>query len=220
MAQTYKVEKVEVLREELKDFHSFIFTDYRGLNVQQINGLRNSLREKGAHYHVVKNRFVKRVFQDRGYDGLDQYLVNPTALAYFETGLSEIAKVLIDSAGETTLEVKGGYSDGTLLSSEEIMKISRLPSRDALIAQILGLLNAPPRELVMVLSGILAKFVRTLKAVEESKPEEVKAEESKATKEVKAEESKPEEVKAEESKAIKEVKAEEESKSKEEVKPE
>jgi len=193
MAQKYKVEKVEALREELKDFHSFIFTDYLGLNVQQINGLRNSLREKGAHYHVVKNRFVKRVFQELGYEELDQFLVNPTALAYFDTGLSEIAKVLVDSAGETTLELKGGYSDGTLLSSEEITKISKLPSRDALIAQVLGLLNAPPRGLVMVLSGILSKFVRILKAVEESKPkEEVRAEESKAPEEVKAEESKAE----------------------------
>ncbi len=172
MAQKYKVEKVEALREELKDYHSFIFTDYRGLNVQQINGLRNSLREKGAHYHVVKNMFVKRVFQDLGYDGLDHFLVNPTALAYFETDLSEIAKVLIDFAGETTLELKGGYSDGALLSLEEITKISKLPSRDALIAQTLGLLNAPPRGLVMVLSGILSKFVRTLKAVEESKSKE------------------------------------------------
>jgi large subunit ribosomal protein L10 len=202
MAQNYKVEKVEALREELKDFHSFIFTDYLGLNVQQINDLRNNLREKGAHYHVVKNRFVKRVFQEFGYEGLDQFLVNPTALAYFETDLSEIAKVLVDSASETTLELKGGYSDGTLLSSQEITKISKLPSRNALTAQILGLLNAPPRGLVMVLFGILSKFVRTLKAVEESKSkEEVGAEESKATEEVGAEESKAiEEGKAEESK--------------------
>ena len=172
MAQKYKVEKMEALKEELKDYHSFIFTDYRGLNVQQINQLRNSLRDKGAHYHVIKNRYAKRVFQDLGLDGMDQYLVNPTAIAYFEKNLSEIAKVLIDSAEETTLGLKGGYSDGSIISSDELVKISKLPSRDVLLAQLLGMLNAPQRGLVTALHGILSKFVRTLKAVQEAKPAE------------------------------------------------
>jgi large subunit ribosomal protein L10 len=171
MAQKQKVEKVEALKEELRNFQNFIFTDYRGLNVQQINGLRNSLTEKGAHFHVVKNRIVRRVFQDLGYEGLDQFLVNPTALAYFDTELSEIAKVLTASVEETTLDLKGGYSDGSILSSEEITKISKLPSREVLIAQIVSVLNAPPRGLVMVLHGFVSKFVRTLKAIEESKAE-------------------------------------------------
>ena len=171
MSQKQKAEKVEVLKEELKNFHNYIFTDYRGLNVQQINGLRNTLREKGAHFHVVKNRSVKRVFQDLGYAGLDQFLVNPTALAYFDTDLSEVARVLTTSVEETSLELKGGYSDGSVLSSEEITKISKLPSRETLIAQVASLLNATPKGLVMVLSGILSKFLRTLKAIEESKAE-------------------------------------------------
>jgi large subunit ribosomal protein L10 len=169
MAQRYKIERVEALKEELKDHESFIFTDYRGLNVQQINGLRNSLREKGAQYHVVKNRFAKRVLSDLGYEGLDQFLSNPTAIAYFSADLSEIVKVLTNTAGETTLQLKGGYSEGALLSSEEIERISKLPSRDNLIAQAVGLLNAPTRGLVMALGGILPKFVRTLKAIEEKK---------------------------------------------------
>jgi large subunit ribosomal protein L10 len=169
MAQSYKVEQVQALKDELKDFHSFIFTDYRGLKVQQINDLRNNLRNKGAHYHVIKNRYAKRVFQDLGLDGMDQYLVNPTAIAYFEENLSEIAKVLIDSAEETTLELKGGYSDGSVISSEELVKISKLPPRDVLLSQLLGVLQAPQRGLVTVLHGMLAKFVRTLKAVQEAK---------------------------------------------------
>jgi large subunit ribosomal protein L10 len=169
MVQRYKIERVEALREELKDHRSYIFTDYRGLNVQQINGLRNTLREKGAHYHVVKNRSAKRVLSDLGYEGLDQFLINPTAIAYFSTDLSEIVKVLIDTVGETTLQLKGGYSEGMLISSDEMERISKLPSRDTLIAQAVGLLNAPVRGMVMVLGGILSQFVRTLKAIEEKK---------------------------------------------------
>ena len=218
MAQKYKVERVEALREELKDFHSFIFTDYRGLNVQQISELRNNLRDKGARYHVIKNRYAKRVFQDLGFDGMDRYLVNPTAIAYFEKNLSEIAKVLIDSSEETTLELKGGYSDGSIISSEELLKISKLPSRDVLLAQLFGMLNAPQRGLVTVLHGILSKFVRTLKAVQDVKPAaeaiaESSAEEKKPepTAEVKKPEPKSEEVKAESS--AKEPKAKAEPKS-------
>jgi large subunit ribosomal protein L10 len=212
MAQKYKVEKVETLKEELKDYNSFIFTDYRGLDVQQINQLRNSLRDKGAHYHVIKNRYAKRVFQDLGFDGMDQYLVNPTAIAYFEKNLSEIAKVLIDSAEETTLELKGGYSDGSVISSDELIKISKLPSRDVLLAQLLGMLNAPQRGLVTALHGILSKFVRTLKAVQEAKPAEG------AEPKVEAEAGVEEEVKAEVKKEAK-PKAEAKAEVKKEAKP-
>jgi large subunit ribosomal protein L10 len=169
MAQNYKIEKVQSLKGELEAHHNFIFTDYRGLNVQQINSLRRTLREKGAQYHVVKNRFAKRVLDDLGYAELGRFLINPTAIAYFDADLSDIAKVLIDTAGETTLQLKGGYADGMLLSPDEIERISRLPSREALIAQTVGLLNAPARGVVMALGGILSKFVRTLKAVEATK---------------------------------------------------
>jgi large subunit ribosomal protein L10 len=166
MPQKYKIERVQTLKDGLKGYRNYIFTNYRGLNVAQINSLRNSLREKGVEFHVVKNRFVKRVFNELGMDGFDQYLIDPTALAYFNTDISDVSKILIDMSEETTLEIKGGYSEGSLLSTEEIEKISRLPSKESLIAQAVGLLNAPQRGIVMVLSGVLQKFVRTLKAIE------------------------------------------------------
>ncbi len=169
MAQKWKVEKVDKLKNEIKDFSSFVFTNYRGLNVQQINSLRNDLRGKGAEFHVVKNRMVKRVFDDMGLNEMGQFLVDPTALAYFNTDISEILKILVQTAKDTSLELKGGYTDGTVLSAEEIEKISTLPSRETLIGQTVGLLNSPIAGLVFVLGGVVSKFVRTLKAVEESK---------------------------------------------------
>ena len=169
MAQQYKIDRVNTLKEEVGKYSGFVFTNYRGLDVQQINELRNDLREKGAEYHVVKNRFMKRVFNDLGYEGFDSFLVDPTALAYFDGDISEIAKVLIETAEETTLELKGGYSDGAVLSPEELERISKLPPRDALIAQTIGLLNAPQRGLVTVLGGVLSSLVRTLKAIETSR---------------------------------------------------
>ncbi len=169
MTQQWKVEKVEELRNKIKDYRSFIFTNYRGLNVQQINGLRNDLREKGAEFHVVKNRMVKRVFSDMGMSDMDKFLVDPTALAYFNADISEVLKILVQSAKDTSLELKGGYTGGNTLSVEAIENISKLPSREVLIGQTVGMLNAPISGLVSVLGGVVSKFVRTLKAIEESK---------------------------------------------------
>jgi large subunit ribosomal protein L10 len=169
MAQQWKLERVNQIKEELKDYINFIFTNYRGLNVGQINSLRNTLREKGAEYHVVKNRYIKRVFEGMGHEELGQFLVDPTALVYTNKDISEVAKVLIDTTEDTTLELKGGFSRGLILSAGEIEKIAKLPSRHALIAQTLGLLNAPLNGLVFALGDIPTRFVRTLKAIEEAK---------------------------------------------------
>ncbi len=169
MAQSYKVEKVNALKEELKEYTNFIFTDYRGMNVRQMSGLRNTLREKGVSFHVIKNRSIKRAFNELGLHGLDGFLINPTALACFNIDIPEIAKIFTETVKDTTLQLKGGYAGGRLLSPEDIALISKLPSREALIAQTIGLFNAPIAGFIMVLGGVLTKFVRMLKAIEEKK---------------------------------------------------
>ncbi len=172
MAQQQKLERVAKLKEELKDYPSFIFADYRGLNVSQLSGLRNSLRERGVQFHVVKNRTVKRVFHELGFDDtLDRFLIEPTALAYFDADISEITKILMDAVRDTTLQVKGGYTGAMVLSPEDIERISKLPSRDMLIAQVVGTMNAPVTGLVFVLHELIAKLVRTLKAIESQRSE-------------------------------------------------
>ena len=179
MAQQWKVDEIAKLKGELEEYSSFVFTDYRGMKVEQMSGLRRALRAKGAQFHVVKNRFVKRVMHELGHQGVDEFLVNPTALVYGNVELSEISKTLVDAAKDTPLHLKGGYAGGTLFTSDAIVKISKLPSRPVLIAQAVGLLNAPIAGLVFVLGGVLSKFLRTLKAVEEFKTTELKTEEIK-----------------------------------------
>jgi large subunit ribosomal protein L10 len=172
MAQQYKVEQVAKLKEEFEKYPSFIFTNYRGLNVGQLSGLRKNLNERGVQFHVVKNRYAKRVFHDIGFDTtLDQFLIDPTAIAYFDTDITEITKILTDAAKDSSLQIKGGYTGDMVLSPEDIERIAELPSRDLLIAQVVGTLNAPITMLVYVLQGLLAKFVRTLKAIETKRSE-------------------------------------------------
>jgi len=172
MANETKIKKVNKLKEELEKYDNFILTNYRGLNVEQISDLRKKLKEKEVGYHVVKNRFAKRVFNKLKIKDLDNILVDPTAIAYFNTDISDVVKILVGSMKATTLKIKGGFSQGHLLSKEDIELISKLPSRDVLIAQTIGLLNAPISGIVFVLNGIILKFVRTLKAIEEVKAEQ------------------------------------------------
>jgi large subunit ribosomal protein L10 len=169
MAQNWKVERINEMKEELKNYSTFILTDYRGLNVEQITSLRKALREKGAEYHVIKNRFAKRVFQELEIKGLDELFVDPTAIAYTNEDISEISKILVDASEDTTLTMKGGFLDGSVVSGEEIDKISKLPSRQVLIGKTVGLLNGPISGLAIVLNGIISQFLRTLKAVEATK---------------------------------------------------
>jgi large subunit ribosomal protein L10 len=169
MAQQWKVEEIDKLKEELKGYSSFVFTDYRGINVEQMSNLRRTLRGKGAQFHVVKNRFVKRVMQELGREGLEGFLVNPTALVYSSVDLAEVSRVLVDAAKDTPLRIKGGYVEGAVISADGIVKISKLPSRQVLIARTVGMLNAPIAGFVYTLGGLLPKFLRTLKAIETEK---------------------------------------------------
>lgn len=172
MAQKWKIDKINELKRELKDYSNFLFANYRGLNVEQINTLRNDLREKGAEFHVVKNRFMKRVFNELGHENLDHFLIDPTALTYFNVDLSEIAKLLVEASKDTTLGIKGGYTDGIILNVEDLEAIAKLPSKQALIGQVVGLLNRPLADFVYLLNGTTAKFIRTLKAIEAIKSEQ------------------------------------------------
>ena len=92
-------------------------------------------------------------------------------LTYFNVDLSEIAKLLVEASQDTTLDIKGGYTDGTILNAEDLEAIAKLPSKQALIGQVVGLLNRPLADFVYLLNGTITKFVRTLKAIEVIKSE-------------------------------------------------
>ncbi len=169
MAQEWKEGKLEQMKGELKKYSNFIFTDYRGLNVEQITLLRTGLREKEVEYHVVKNRLAKRAFSALGYEEADRFLTDPTAVAYFNVDISEVCKILVDFSKETSLSMKGGLADGGVVTEGDIQNIAKLPSRQTLLGKTVMLLNSPVSGLAFVLEGVLTKFLRTLKAVEESK---------------------------------------------------
>lgn len=165
----WKLDRVKKLKEELEKSSAFVFTDYRGLNVQQISELRNALRERNTKFHVVKNNFARRVFEELGHKDLEGFFVGPTAIAYTSEDISDVAKIIVSNKKETTLKIKGGYVEGAILTADQIEEISKLPSREVLIAQAIGLMNAPIKGLVITLNEIIGKFVRTLQAIEDKR---------------------------------------------------
>jgi large subunit ribosomal protein L10 len=167
--QPYKTEGIRKIKELIEGSSDVIFTDFRGLNVAQITELRRSLQEKEGEYRVVKNSYARLALNELGFPFQEDFLVDPTALALARTDIGPITKVLSDFTRDSTLRIKGGLVDGKVVSSVDVEAISKLPGRDQLYAILMGTMNAPLRNLVYVMNGVVTKLVRTLQAVADSK---------------------------------------------------
>jgi large subunit ribosomal protein L10 len=167
--QPRKTEAIRKIRELIEGSRDLVFTDYRGLNVTQITELRRSLKDQAAEYRVVKNNYARLALLELGFPFEDEFLVDPTALTLISRDIGPIAKVLFDFARDSTLKIKGGLIEGRVLSSGEMEALSRLPGREQLYAMLMGVMNAPLRNLVYALGGVVSKLVRTLQAVADSK---------------------------------------------------
>lgn len=170
--QQHKVDALEAIKAKLEENTDYIFTDYRGLTVDQITELRRKLREKEAEYKVVKNRYAKLAFQQMEMPDVADMLVGPTALALLKDDPTAIAKILVEYAKEAPVEVKGALVDGQVFDGPQTEELSKLPGRDQLIAQLMSTMNAPLQNLVYAMNGVTQKLVRVLQAVADKKGEE------------------------------------------------
>ena len=169
--QQYKKDAVEELKTHFREGHDYIFADYRGLNVEQITDLRGKLRETGASFRVIKNRYAKIAMRELKLPDVSDLLIGPTALALPGEDTSVAAKILIDIARDTTLGLKGAIIDGEIFDDAQVESYSRLPSKNVLISQLMSALNGSVTNLMYVLKAIPEKLVRTLQAVADSKEE-------------------------------------------------
>lgn len=163
-----KKQVVEEIKEKIEKSQSVVLVDYRGLNVDEVTQLRRKFREAGVDYKVYKNTLMKFAFKDTGYEDFNKYLTGPNAIAFgFDDPVSP-AKVTNDFAKDNDkLEVKAGIVDGKIVELDEIKRLADLPSREVLIAQALGGLNAPIAGFANVLQGTIRNLVYALNAVKE-----------------------------------------------------
>ena len=158
-------ELVADYREKLERSEGMILTNYEGLNVAQMNELRNRLRAVGTGYHVVKNTLFRLALQEAKLPELDSLLAGPTAVGFCYHDAQPGARVLVGFTREaSSLGLKGGLLGGRVLTMEEITRLANLPSREVLLTQVLSGFQSPIRGLVNVVSGPMRGLVTVLKA--------------------------------------------------------
>ena len=150
-----KTEAIERIKNDVKSPSSFIFTEYRGLKVEQITELRKKLRENACTYKVVRNNLARIAFEDADIKDVDSWLTGPTALAMIAEDANLAAKTLFEYAKDApALVIKGAVVDGEIYDAKQIEAFSKLPGKKDLIAMFMSTVNATT-----------SKFVRTLQAI-------------------------------------------------------
>ncbi len=170
MNLTEKQQIVEDLKEQFAKSKVVIVTDYKGLDVLSINSLRRKLREADVEYRVVKNTLLVRASADSDVSLITDCFKGPSAIAMSYDDPVAPAKVLSEFAKENNkLEIKLGVMGGKVLQMEDIKALASLPSREALLGQVLSAMNAVPTSLVQALSDMQRKLVNVLTAIKDQK---------------------------------------------------
>ena len=165
-----KAGKVAELKDLLSSSKGAVLVDYCGLTVAEDTELRSKMREAGVKYMVAKNTFIRIAAKEAGIEGLDAYLEHNTAVAFSAEDPVAPAKILNDfSKDHKALEIKAGILDGKVIALDEVKALAELPSREELLAKLVGSMQAPISGLVNVLQGTIRNFVYTLEAVRQKK---------------------------------------------------
>jgi len=167
-----KEKEVAWLREEFRTVRGLFLTDFQGLTVGEMNALRTALRKTGAKYKVLKNTLVRMAYQDTDVSVLAKDVVGPRAAAWIdvEEKIPAVAKVLIDFAkANPRLQLVRGVVNRLVIDPLEMDSLSKLPSREELLARLLATMIAPVSALVNTFAAVPRSFLNVLKAIEEQK---------------------------------------------------
>lgn len=167
-----KAEIIEDVGAQVARAQSIILAEYRGLGVEAITGLRKQARAKGVSLRVLKNTLARRAVADTPFEKLADQMVGPLMYGFSEDPVSA-AKVLSDFAkSNDKLVIKAGAMPNSVLNPDGIKALATLPSREELLAKLLGTMQAPVAKFVQTLNEVPGKFVRTLAAVQKQKEEQ------------------------------------------------
>lgn len=161
---------VQEILDNIQKAKSMVIVEYRGLSVGEVTDLRNKYREADVFYKVYKNTMVKRALEAAGIESeeLNALLVGPNAIAFSMEDAVAGAKVSVEFAkNNKNLLIKGGVVDGKYIDVAGVESLAKLPSREVLIAQVLGGFNAPIAGFANVLQGTIRKVVYALDAIRE-----------------------------------------------------
>ena len=161
MSANFENKKVVVSEIEglAKDAKSIVLVDYRGLTVAQATELRNNVRAAGGTYKVYKNRLMKIAFDNLGIEFPASDFEGTTAVLFHSSDEVAPAKIALDGSKKfgNNLKLKSGYVNGKYFDLNEITALANIPSREVLVAQLLGMLTNPMRSLAVAVSEIAKK---------------------------------------------------------------
>lgn len=161
---------VEDIKTKFENCQSAVLIDYRGLTVEEVTNLRNKFREAGVEYRVLKNTMIRRAVDALGLEGLDSVLEGPTAVAFGMEDAVAPAKIISQFIKETNkTEIKAGVLEGKVVDVVAVNALASLPSREVLLAKVLGSMNAPITGFVTALSGNIRNLLYVLNAIGEKK---------------------------------------------------
>ncbi|MFZ1155258.1 MAG: 50S ribosomal protein L10 [Solirubrobacteraceae bacterium] len=170
MNREQKAATIEALAAEIDGSDAVFAVDYRGISVSQAAELRTKLRDADATFQVVKNSLTERAADQVGAESLKPLLSGPTALTFVRGDAAMAAKAIADQARATQLlPFKGGLMNGDVLDADQIRAISRLPSREALYGQLVGIVASPITGLVRTLGSLVGGLAVALSQVREKK---------------------------------------------------
>lgn len=165
-----RVELSKVIKEKIQDAKSVVFVKFNGLTVAEDTELRREFRKNNVEYKVYKNTLIKYAFHDMGITDFDDDLNGPTSVA-FGTDETGAAKVIVDAAKkyQDKIVVKSAFVEGGKVDAKGVQALAAMPSKEQLIAKMLGSLQAPIANFVGVLSAMPRSLVIALNAVAEKK---------------------------------------------------
>lgn len=165
MNRREKEQMVSMLQKRIEGFQAAVLTNYRGLNVEQMNSLRRRLREENISYHVVKNNLMKIASKGTELEKLNDYIDGPIAIALSYGDPVPLAKVLMDFVkNQPLLEIKAGLVQGKVISPDEVKALATMPSRETLLAQLLSAIQMPAAYLLGAIMSAFQEFLYALQA--------------------------------------------------------
>jgi large subunit ribosomal protein L10 len=165
-----KVEAVQQLLDRVNASKATVVTGFSGLTVEEVTDLRAKLFHAKVEYHVVKNNLARLALNKANITVLDDLLVGPTAIALAMEDAVAPARVLSKFAKDhEKLSLRGGWMDGRKITVQDIKALANLPSREVLLAKMLGSMKSPVSGIVQVLAGPVRKLVYALNAVAQAK---------------------------------------------------
>lgn len=170
MTRSEKAAIIDSIRDRADKASLAALTDFKGMTVDELTGLRVKLRDVGGEYHVVKNTLARIAYTDGKHDVLKDKFHENCGIALAFDDPVQVAKALSDFAKQSKLfQLRCASLDGKEMSAEQIEALAKLPGREQLLAQLLGTMNAIPTNLVSLFANMLRGLLYALKAIEEKK---------------------------------------------------